>query len=308
MSEAERLIARLEAFITRLEVVLGASYGESTPREITPGEIAHGEIDWAAGMRAFRWERKDSREGTLKALPYVSALRLDDLRCLDRQKQMVVRNTRQFLGGFPANHALLWGPRGTGKSSLVKALIHEFASHGLCFVEVEREALVDLHSIFEILYGRTERFILFCDDLSFEPHDPSHRALKTALDGSLGCVPDNVLVYATSNRRHLVPERSADNLMAKSEDGELHHSEAVEERISLSERFGLWLAFHPLCQEEYLEIVSYWIARLGMSEDDPSSMRREALRWALARGSRSGRTAYQFARDRVGQARLGQPS
>ncbi|MGH8567766.1 MAG: ATP-binding protein, partial [Gammaproteobacteria bacterium] len=212
------------------------------------------------------------------------------------------RNTRQFLAGFPANHALLWGPRGTGKSSLVKALIHEYAD--LCFVEVEREALVDLFPIFETLHGRPERFILYCDDLSFELHDPSCRALKIALDGSLGCAPENVLVYATSNRRHLVPERMEDNLAGHREDGELHPGEAVEERISLSERFGLWLAFHPLRQDEYLEIVSHWIGRLGVSEGDPSAMRGEALRWALAHGSRSGRSAFQFARDRVGQERL----
>ncbi len=279
-------MARFEAFMTRLE-----------ERLCGPPE----EIDWGAA-RAFRWQRNDSRRGTLEALPHVSAVRLDDLRCLDRQKQALTRNTRQFLAGSPANHALLWGPRGTGKSSLVKALFHEFDA--LRFVELEREALVDLHPVFEILHGRPERFILFCDDLSFEPHDASYRALKTALDGSLGGVPDNVLVYATSNRRHLVPEHMEDNLAADRECGELHQSEAVEERISLSERFGLWLAFHPLRQDEYLEIASHWIARLGLPDDDPASMRGEALRWALAHGSRSGRSAFQFARDRVGQMRL----
>lgn len=288
MSEAERLMARVESLMTRLEAVLGPPVQE---------------LDWAQA-RAFRWQRGEGRRGALRALPYVSAVRLEDLRCVDRQKQALDRNTRQFLAGFPANHALLWGPRGTGKSSLVKALIHEYAGLGLCFVEVEPEALVDLFSIFETLHGRPERFIVYCDDLSFEPHEASCRALKTALDGSLGCAPENVLVYATSNRRHLVPERMEDNLAGHREDGELHPSEAVEERISLSERFGLWLAFHPLRQEEYLEIVSHWIGRLGVSEGDPSAMRGEALRWALAHGSRSGRSAFQFARDRVGQERL----
>jgi predicted AAA+ superfamily ATPase len=288
MSESDELMARVGSLLARLEAMLGG-----------PVEA----IDWEQ-VRAFRWQRGAGRTGLLKALPHGSAIRLEDLRCIDRQKQDLDRNTRQFLAGLPANHALLWGPRGTGKSSLIKALIHEHPD--VRVVEVAREHLVDLFEVFEVLHRRPERFVLFCDDLSFEPRDPSYRALKTALDGSLGGAPDNVLVYATSNRRHLVPEPMRDNLAARGEDGELHHSEAVEERISLSERFGLWLAFHPLRQDQYLEIAAYWIERLGLSEGDPPAMRGEALRWALAHGSRSGRSAFQFARDRVGQTRLGQ--
>lgn len=256
--------------------------------------------DWSA--IAYRWQRHQGG-GVLQAIAHPHTLNLDDLQGIERQKTLLEQNTRQFVARLPANNALLWGSRGTGKSSLVKALLNRYASEGLRLVEVERLELVDLPHIVEQLRRRAERYILYCDDLSFEAGDPGYKALKVALDGSLEAAPDNVLIYATSNRRHLVPEYMSENLEAKVVDTEVHFGDSIEEKISLSERFGLWLSFYPFNQEEYLAIVRYWLEQLGIQSFEDNA-RGEALRWAQARGSRSGRAAWQFARDWAGRARL----
>jgi len=261
--------------------------------------------DLANGI-AWRW-RKHNSIGGLCRIDRFNPISLDDLHHIDHQKQELVRNTRQFLRGLPANNALLWGPRGTGKSSLVKALLNAYAGDGLKLIEVERHALVDLPDIIEALDGNQSKFVVFCDDLSFDEHDNSYRALKVVLDGSVLNTPDNIIIYATSNRRHLLPEHQADNLDARSLDGEIHHSEAVEERISLSERFGLWLSFHPFNQDSYLDIVNHWLMDLGIDPGEDRGVRRAALQWAMLHGSRSGRSAYQFAKDWVGRTALDKP-
>ncbi len=261
--------------------------------------------DLANGI-AWRW-RKQNSIGGLCRIDRFNPISLDDLHHIDHQKQELVRNTRQFLRGLPANNALLWGPRGTGKSSLVKALLNAYAGDGLKLIEVERHALVDLPDIVEALDGNQSKFVVFCDDLSFDEHDNSYRALKVVLDGSVLNTPDNIIIYATSNRRHLLPEHQADNLDARSLDGEIHQSEAVEERISLSERFGLWLSFHPFNQDSYLDIVNHWLIDLGIDPGEDRGVRRAALQWAMLHGSRSGRSAYQFAKDWVGRTALDKP-
>jgi len=258
-------------------------------------------IDWRAN--AWRWRRHNGA-GTLHAIQHPQTLRLADLRCIDDQKNELDRNTRQFIQGLPANNALLWGARGTGKSSLIKALLHEHATEGLRLIEIDRVDLVDLPDIIDLVYDRPERFILFCDDLSFEAGDASYKTLKAALDGQLSAAPDKLLIYASSNRRHLLPETMQDNLDSKMIGDELHPSEAIEEKISLSERFGLWLSFDSFTQDEYLDIVFYWLKRLRARTKDRAAVRAEALRWALTRGSRSGRVAWQFARDWVGREGL----
>lgn len=258
--------------------------------------------DWERD-RAFRWRRWNQR-GYLQAVRHPHRLRLADLRRIDRQKAALDLNVRQFLAGHPCNNVLLWGARGTGKSSLIKALLNEYADRGLRLIEVDKHDLLDLPDIVAPLYDRPERFLLYCDDLSFEAHDPSYKALKAMLDGSISAAPDNVLLCATSNRRHLLPESMRDNQDARLVEGELHHGEAVEEKISLSERFGLWLAFHPFGQEDYLAIVAYWLEQLGDPARLDDEAREAALRWALHRGSRSGRVAWQFARDWVGRRGL----
>jgi len=255
------------------------------------------DIDWSA--IAFRWRD----DGRLQAVPSPSMLPLDRLHGIDRQKERLLANTRQFVTGRPANNALLWGSRGTGKSSIVRALLGEFADQGLRMVEVPAHRLVDLPDLVTLLADRPEKFIVFSDDLSFEAGDGSYKALKAVLDGSLAAAPPNVLIYATSNRRHLLPEYQSENQAAQQVDGEIHHSEAVEEKISLSERFGLWLSFYPFDQQHYLEIAARHLAAHGhactVAADEP--WERAALQWALARGNRSGRTAEQFARDWAGQ-------
>ncbi len=255
---------------------------------------------------AFRW-RKRAGHAWLEPVPHPATLRLDDLHHLQRQKDALARNTRQFVNGLPANNALLWGARGTGKSSLIKALLSAYHDQGLRLIEVDRTDLVDLPEITAPLFERPERFLIFCDDLSFEANDPSYKALKVALDGSINAAGDNVLIYATSNRRHLMPESMAENLEARHVQGELHPGEATEEKISLSERFGLWLSFHPFNQDQYLDITAHWLRAHGIEPEpgEESPWRKQALRWALARGSRSGRIAYQFARDWAGRERLG---
>ncbi|ROO29132.1 ATP-binding protein [Salinisphaera japonica] len=248
---------------------------------------------------AYRWRD----DGTLQPIAAPRLLPLDRLQGVARQKERLIANTAQFLADRPANNALLWGARGTGKSSLVRALLHEFADAGLRIVEVPAHRLVDLPDLVARLAGRSEHFIVFSDDLSFETGDGSYKALKAVLDGSLAAAPDNVLIYATSNRRHLLPEYQSDNQAATHVDGEIHHGEAVEEKISLSERFGLWLSFYPFDQAHYLEIAARHLSALGLDIDvgHDAPWERAALQWALARGNRSGRTAEQFARDWAGQ-------
>ncbi len=287
MTAADEFFARAERLLARFE--------QSLPP--LPDE------DFAEGI-AWRWRKRNGR-GWLDRITRFNAIGLDDLQHIGPQKEELERNTRQFLAGLPANNALLWGPRGTGKSSLVKALLNAYAAQGLRLVEVERHDLVDLPEIVDVLGARPGRYIVFCDDLSFDEHDQTYRALKTVLDGSVLSTPDNILIYATSNRRHLVPERLRDNQDARyDEDGEVHQSEAVEEKISLSERFGLWLSFHPFNQERYLDIVEHWLAAFGVPDRDSGEVRRAALQWALLHGSRSGRAAQQFARDWAGRIAL----
>jgi predicted AAA+ superfamily ATPase len=258
--------------------------------------------DWAQ-YRAFRWQRF-GQVGYLQPVRHPHQLRLADLQRIDRQKAALDLNTRQFLAGRPCNHVLLWGARGTGKSSLIKALLNEYAEQGLRLIEVDRHDLLDLPDIVEPLFERPERFLLYCDDLSFEANDPSYKALKAMLDGSINAAPDNVMLCATSNRRHLLPEYLRENEDARLVDGELHHGEAVEEKISLSERFGLWLSFHPFSQDDYLAIVAHWLEYLAWPTGLDEAAQQEALRWALQRGSRSGRVAWQFTRDWVGRQGL----
>lgn len=272
----------------RLEELLGR-----VERLLPP---ATGEPDWKA--HAFRW-RKHARGGYLEAVRHPHAIRFQDLKDVDEQKARLRENTAQFVARRPANNVLLTGARGTGKSSLVKAALDEFASKGLRLIEVDKRDLVDLPDIVDIVGDRKERFIVFCDDLSFEASDPGFKSLKVALDGSIAGSAENVLIYATSNRRHLMPEFMDENLEARHVDGEIHPGETTEEKISLSERFGLWLSFYPFDQDQYLEIASHWVSTLGGKANDES--RKAALVWALERGSRSGRVAWQFARDWVGR-------
>ncbi len=253
---------------------------------------------------AFRW-RATGSGGFLQAVHHPHQIHLGDLQSIERQKQVLQRNTLQFVSRQPANNALLWGSRGTGKSSLVKALLNEYADQGLRIIEVEKDDLHDLPAIVDRLYGREERYLIFSDDLSFASGDASYRSLKAVLDGSVEAPPENVLIYATSNRRHLIPEYMSENLDAHHVEGEIHQSEAVEEKISLSERFGIWLSFYPFKQAEYLQIVEHWLSGMGFEIDAQLGLEEEvraaALKWALSRGSRSGRSAYQFARDWTGQ-------
>ncbi|MES9845921.1 MAG: ATP-binding protein [Candidatus Sedimenticola sp. 6PFRAG5] len=274
-------------FIQRAEMLLDRLEGLFTPPRAEP--------DWT--HIAFRWRGSKGLQGVKN--PH--KVRLDDLLCMERQKQEITRNTRQFVQGRSANNVLLWGSRGTGKSSLIKAVLSEFANQGLRLIEVEKHDLVDLPDIVEHFADRPERFILFSDDLSFEADDASYKSLKAVLDGSIAAPPENVLIYATSNRRHLLPETMRENREARVVDGELHHGEAIEEKISLSERFGLWLSFYPFNQEQYLEIVEHWLGEMGRHTIADEATRAEALRWAQLRGSRSGRVAYQFALDWSGR-------
>jgi len=285
-------MVKLQKFIKRAETLLNRIEKYFPLPSIQP--------DWQ-NIPAFRWQKHNHRHGEFQPISHPHPIRLQDLQGIEQQKQQINRNTRQFLQKKPANNVLLWGPRGTGKSSLIKALLNEYQDQGLRLVEVAKNELIHLPEIVETFYERPERFIIFCDDLSFEKNDASYKALKSILDGSISAPPDNVLIYATSNRRHLLPEHKHENLDAQIIDEEIHHSEAVEEKISLSERFGLWLSFYPFKQEEYLIIVRYWLQQLDIKNTESEEIRLAALQWALKRGSRSGRAAKQFAQDWVGQ-------
>lgn len=259
-------------------------------------------LDWQH-CYAARW-RHEGHGGYLQPLEVNLELRLADLLGIDRQRDQLSRNTRQFVAGLPANHSLLWGARGTGKSSLIRALLAEYAGQGLRLIEIERDDLADLPRVVEQIAGQPQRFVLFCDDLSFDAGSDDYRVLKSVLDGSLEQAPDNVLLYATSNRRHLVAERQSDNANWEHVDGELHPSEAAEDKIALSDRFGLWLSFYPFTQDHYLAVVRHWCTTLagksGLTLQWSEDADREAIRWASGRGNRNGRCAYQFARQWVG--------
>nr|MBA2689610.1 ATP-binding protein [Burkholderiales bacterium] len=277
------LINRAEALLARLEAIIPM-----------PAPAP----DWQSAA-AFRW-RKRGGVGYLQPVAHPHRISLDDLKDIDEQKKIIERNTRQFVDGRPANNILLTGARGTGKSSLIKALLNKFAKKGLRLIEVDKRDLVDLPDIVDLIASRPERFIVYCDDLSFEANESVYKALKVALDGSIAAASENVLIYATSNRRHLMPEYMAENLQTKHVGDEIHASEGVEEKISLSERFGIWLSFYPFSQEQYLHIVEHWVASFGIAVKDRETLHSEALLWALTRGSRSGRVAWQFARDWAG--------
>ncbi|MEL0082256.1 MAG: ATP-binding protein [Gammaproteobacteria bacterium] len=261
--------------------------------------------DWQAAL-AYRWHSRAER-GWLQPLTRTDNIRLADLIGIDRQKRAVNDNVRQFMAGLPANNILLWGSRGTGKSSLLKALLNEYSDAGLRLIEIDRRDLIQLPDILRMIDDRPEKFLLFCDDLSFETGDVGYKQLKVVLDGSLTVSLDNLLVCATSNRRHLMPEPHSDNLASQHDNGEIHFAEGIDERIALSDRFGLWLAFHPFNQQEYLAIVQHWLSHYGCGEQIEQA-REQALRWALTRGSRSGRTAQQFARDWAGSRALSHSS
>ncbi|MCU0928316.1 MAG: ATP-binding protein [Burkholderiaceae bacterium] len=280
-----QLIDRAEGLLGRLEAVL---------------PHAPAEPDWAAST-AWRYRRRGAA-GVLEPVRHVATIRLGDLKEVEPQKERLVRNTAQFVAGRPANNVLLTGARGTGKSSLIKACLNEFAPRGLRLIEVDKADLVDLPDLVDLVATRPERFVIFCDDLSFDEGEPGYKALKSILDGSIAQASDNVLIYATSNRRHLLPEYMRENLSyTHTDDGEVHPGEVVEEKISLSERFGLWLSFYPFTQAEYLAIVAQWLRHFGVDEARIAAARQASLVWALERGSRSGRVAYQFARDFAGR-------
>ncbi|MFL6676494.1 MAG: ATP-binding protein [Massilia sp.] len=293
MTTLEQFLHRAEALLARVEAVLPPP----VPRE----------PDWKTSF-AFRWRRRANGSAKyLQPVQHASTIRLDDLQHVEVQKEQIEQNTRQFVRHRPANNVLLTGARGTGKSSLIKACLNQYAADGLRLIEVDKADLADLPDIVDLVAGRPERFVIFCDDLSFEEGEAGYKALKVALDGSISAQSDNVLIYATSNRRHLMPEKMSDNAGYKhGEDGDLHPGETVEEKISLSERFGLWLSFYPFKQDDYLGIVGHWLESFGCTGQQVEQARADALRWALQRGSRSGRVAWQFAKDYAGKLPDGQ--
>jgi predicted AAA+ superfamily ATPase len=283
----DRLIERAELLLQRLE-------------SLAQDQLA---VPDFSSAHAFRFRRRRGR-AVLEPIHHVAPMAFSDLKVIERQKAAMLQNTRQFLAGLPANNVLLTGARGTGKSSLVRACLNAFAAEGLRVVEIDKNDLIDLTDLVEVLAPRPERFIVFCDDLSFDEGEAGYKALKAALDGSVSATSDNVLIYATSNRRHLMPEHMRDNLSVEhQDDGEIHPGEVIEEKISLSERFGLWLSFYPFRQDEYLAIVAQWLSHFGQAAAIVEA-REEALRFALERGSRSGRVALQFARDYAGRRGL----
>jgi len=284
----EHLIERAEQLIARIESIL--------PQPL------QAPADWGVAI-AWRYRRRSTGHGTLEPVRHVAPMPLDALKEIDVQKEKIERNTRQFVEGKPANNVLLTGARGTGKSSLIRACLQAYAPQGLRLIEVDKADLTDLPDIVDVVANRPEKFIVFSDDLSFDEGEPGYKALKSILDGSVAASTPNVLIYATSNRRHLLPEYMKDNLSyTHTDDGEVHPGEVIEEKISLSERFGLWVSFYPFSQSEYLAIVAQWLSSFGVTAVDIDAARPEALVWALERGSRSGRVAYQFARDYAGRA------
>jgi uncharacterized protein len=281
-----RLMARAEQLIDRVESIL--------PQPLSAP-------DWQASI-AYRYRKRSSGHGALEPVRHVGAMTLDSLKEIEPQKEKIQRNTEQFVRSLPANNVLLTGARGTGKSSLIRACLHTYAAQGLRLIEVDKADLTDLTDIVEAVSDRPEKFIIFCDDLSFEDGEPGYKALKSILDGSVAATTPNVLIYATSNRRHLLPEHMKDNLSyTHTDDGEVHPGEVIEEKISLSERFGLWVSFYPFSQDEYLTIVAQWLSSFNVDAPAIQAAKPEALVWALERGSRSGRVAYQFARDYAGK-------
>jgi len=288
--ELARLLARVEGILERVEGLLPA---------------APAPVDWTA--HAFRWRKRAGR-GFLEAVLHPHSIGLGDLVAIDDQKHVIDANTRQFVLGLPANNVLLTGSRGTGKSSLVKAMLVKYAAKGLRLIEVDKSDLVELPDIATAVAGRRERFIVFCDDLSFDAGDPGYKALKVMLDGTIAAAGANLLIYATSNRRHLMPEYFSENLETMHVGGEVHPGESVEEKVSLSERFGLWVSFYPFSQDDYLAAVGSWLTSFGVaapkSSRDAEARIREAVQFALQRGSRSGRVAWQFARSYAGAAGL----
>ena len=293
-SPLERLVARAEQLMQRIEAVL--------PQPL------QAPADWGAAI-AWRYRKRANGCGVLEPVRHVGAMQLSDLQNIDAQKEKIARNTEQFVQGRTANNVLLTGARGTGKSSLIRACLHAYADQGLRLIEVDKADLTDLPDIVEVVAARPESFIIYCDDLSFEEGEPGYKAMKSILDGSVSAATPNVLVYATSNRRHLLPEYLSDNLQtSKGQDGEIHPGEVVEEKISLSERFGLWVSFYPFSQDEYLRVVAQWLSSLGLDAAAIEAAKGEALVWALERGSRSGRVAQQFARDYAGRSPEGPPT
>ena len=283
--KADEIFARADQVLAKLEALMAPQ----------PAPVL-----WDASI-AFRWRRTPNAPGRLQPVQHVHRIQLSDLQGVEAQIARVEQNTRQFMEGRPANNVLLTGARGTGKSSIVKGLLNKYARRGLRLIEIEKNDLVDLPAITELVSSRPERFIVFCDDLTFEAGEPGYIALKVALDGSIATTSENLLIYATSNRRHLMPEYMAENLETKYIGEEIHPGETVEEKISLSERFGLWVSFYPFDQDEYVGIVAHWLQRFGCSAEQAKRARDESLQWALQRGSRSGRVAYQFARDWAGR-------
>jgi len=284
--QIEKLLERAVLMLERLERVL--------PQPLSQPE-------WNEAI-AWRYRKRASGHGVLEAVRHVSDMGLQDLQEIDGQKEKLQQNTLQFVQGLPANNVLLTGSRGTGKSSLIKACLNAYAAQGLRLIEVDKHDMVDLPDIIDVVAARPEKFMVFCDDLSFDEGEPGYKALKSILDGTVAAASPNVLIYATSNRRHLLPEYMKDNLSyTHTEDGEVHPGEVIEEKTSLSERFGLWVSFYPFSQDEYLHIVDQWLQSLGVAKDASAKAHPEALIWALERGSRSGRVAYQFARDFAGR-------
>jgi len=283
MDEFNRFLCRAEGLLSRLESILPGAQPQAP--------------EWQSAA-AFRW---DHRQRTLHPVANFQRIALTDLLGIDDQKQRIRQNTLQFVNGGTANNVLLSGARGTGKSSLVKALLNEYAAQGLRVIQIDKQGLIDLSHIVALVQGRAERFILYCDDLSFNTDEPGYQALKAALDGDLVAFSDNLLIYATSNRRHLMPDSMQDNLATRHVGDEVHPAESVEEKVSLSERFGLWISFYPFTQDEYLAVAAHWLARHGGQQGMTDEVRTAALQWALSRGSRSGRVAGQFARDWCGR-------